>query len=387
MTPLGTIPFAGLRAGIVGVGMVGAVHADALRRLGVEVVGVVGSTPERAAAKGIAPAYPSIAALVRDAGAHVIHVASPNDRHLAQVEEALALGTHVICEKPLALDAAEARRMVELGEASGRVHCTNLNVRYYPLVREARERIRAGELGQVWNVHGRYIQDWLATPTDWNWRLDPLQAGELRAVGDIGSHWLDLAEFLTGQRIVEVFADLATVIPTRQRPDGPVESYAVASAAATVPVEVATEDICHILVRLDGGARGSCVLSQVSFGRKNDLRIEVDGSAGSLAWDAERNEDLWLGQRDGASQILRRQPTLMHPAAAAFTALPPGTSEGYADTFRELYRHVYEDIAQGRPSASPDYPTFADGLRSARICEAVAASAREQRWMRVDGEG
>jgi predicted dehydrogenase len=383
VTALGTRPFDGLRAGILGVGMVAAVHVDALRRLGVEVVGVVGSTPARAAAKDLAPVYTSARSLLADGKVDVIHVATPNHLHLTQVEEAIAAGVHVICEKPLAISAAEARRLSELAAASGRVHCTNFNIRYYPLVREAFHRIRGGELGRVWNVHGRYIQDWLATPTDWNWRLDSAQAGELRAAGDIGSHWLDLAEFLTGQRIEAVFADLATVIPVRQKPQGPVETYAVAGPSQTTPVRVETEDICHILLRFDGGARGACVLSQVSFGRKNDLRIEIDGEHGSLAWDAENNEELWIGRRDGPNQVLRRQPSLMHPAASPFTALPPGAGEGFADTFRELYRHVYDDIQRGAPSDKPGYPTFADGYRSVLICEAIAQSAREERWIEV----
>jgi predicted dehydrogenase len=384
VTPLGSRPFAGLRAGIVGTGMVAAVHADALRRLGVEVAASVGSTPERAAAKDIAPVFASVPDMLVDALVDVVHVTTPNHLHREQVEAALAAGAHVVCEKPLTTSTADARALTAMAEASGRVHCTNLNLRYYPLVREAHARIRAGEVGTIWNIHGRYIQDWLAGSGDWNWRLDAEQGGPLRAVGDVGSHWLDLAEFLTGQRVTAVFADMATAIPVRDRPTGPVETYTLAAAGETVPTPVATEDICHLLLRFDGGARGCCVLSQVSPGRKNDCRIEIDGSGGAIAWDAENAEELWLGRRDGPNQVLRRQPTLMHPSAAQFTALPPGCGEGYADTFRELYRHVYEDVMRGGPSDEPAYPTFADGLRCAVLCDAVAESARNGTWASVE---
>ncbi len=243
--------------------------------------------------------------------------------------------------------------------------------------------MRAGELGTVWNVHGGYLQDWLAEPTDWNWRLEPDKGGELRAVGDIGSHWMDLAQFVTGQRIVEVLADLATVIPVRRRPMGEVETFAAAADVERVDVPMTTEDLAHVLLRFDGGARGSFLVSQVSFGRKNALRFEVDGSVGALAWDGERNEELWLGRRDGPNQILQRNAALMHPVAAARTRLPVAHAEGYADTFRELYRAVYADVAAGGPAAEPDYPTFRDGHVENVLCDAVALSSRERRWVEV----
>src|ERR687887_2753636 len=207
-----------VRAGVVGTGFIGVVHVDALRRLGVEVTGVVGSSPERAQAKGVAPVYDSFEALLDDERVDVVHLTTPNHLHYPQVKQALAAGKHVVCEKPLATRAEESAELVELAEASGLVHCTNFNIRFYPMNQEARARIRAGELGDVWSVHGGYLQDWLATPTDWNWRLEPEKAGELRAVGDIGSHWLDLTQWLIGSRVVELLADLATAVLVRQRP-------------------------------------------------------------------------------------------------------------------------------------------------------------------------
>jgi len=372
-----------LKAGVVGTGFIGAVHADALRRLGVEVAGVVGSTPERAAAKGLAPVYESLDALLADGEVDVVHLTTPNHLHYPQVMQALAAGKHVVCEKPLALTSAESAELVELAERSGLVHCTNFNIRFYPVVQEARERVREGELGTVWNVHGGYLQDWLATPIDWNWRLEPDRGGELRAVGDIGSHWLDLAQFVTGQRIVEAFADLATAIPVRQRPVGEVETFAAAAGVERVDAPMTTEDVAHILLRFDGGARGALVVSQVSFGRKNCLRFEVDGSAGALAWDGERNEELWLGRRDGPNEVVQRDAALLHPLAATRTHLPVAHAEGFADTFRELYRAVYADVAAGGPSEQPDYPTFRDGHLQNVLCDAVALSNRERRWVEV----
>jgi predicted dehydrogenase len=290
----------------------------------------------------------------------------------------------VVCEKPLAVTSEESAELVELAERSGLVHSTNFNIRFYPIVQEARERVRAGELGEVWHVHGGYLQDWLALPTDWNWRLEPEKAGELRAVGDIGSHWLDLAQFVTGLRVTEVFADLATALPVRQRPLGEVETFARADDVEREDAPMSTEDLAHILVRFENGARGSCVLSQISTGRKNSVHFQVDGSAGALAWHGERHEELWLGHRESPNELLLRNPALMHPAAAARTHLPVAHAEGFADTFRELYRAVYADVARGTPSADPDYPTFRAGHVENVLADAVARSNRERGWVTVE---
>jgi predicted dehydrogenase len=303
--------------------------------------------------------------------------------HYEQTKAALAAGKHVVCEKPLALDASQSAELLELAQRSGLVHCTNFNIRFYPQCRQAREVVRAGRLGTVWNVHGVYLQDWLLKPTDWNWRLEPEKGGGLRAVADIGSHWLDLAQFLTGRRVVEVLADLATVIPVRQRPTGEVESFAAADDAERVPAPMATEDLAHLLVHFDDGAHGSTVLSQVSAGRKNTLTIEVDGSDGALTWSAERHEELWLGHRDRPNETLLRNPALMERATVTATSLPAGHAEGFADTFKDLYRVVYAAIAEGGMPDEPAFPTFADGHRENVIAEAIERSAAERRWVEV----
>jgi predicted dehydrogenase len=367
-------------AGVVGTGFVAGLHVDALRRLGVEVKGVVGSTPERARAKALAPAYESLDALLAD-DVDVVHVTTPNHLHYPQVKAVLAAGKHVVCEKPLALTTDESGELLELARASGLVHCTNFNIRFYPVVHHARALVRDGVLGRVWNVHGGYLQDWLALPTDWNWRLEAEKGGALRAVGDIGSHWLDLVEFVTGLRVAELCADLVTVIPVRRRPVGEVETFAAASGVERVDAPLQSEDVANILLRFEDDARGSLVVSQVSAGRRNSLRFQLDGSRGATAWDAERHEELWLGHRGRPNEILLRSPELLAPEAAVRTGLPAGHAEGFADTFKELYRAVYAAVERGGVPEEPDFPTFEDGHRAQVLGEAIAASNRERRWI------
>jgi predicted dehydrogenase len=372
-----------IRAGVVGTGFIGAVHVEALRRLGVEVVGVVGSSPDRARAKALAPVVDSYDALLADERVDVVHLTTPNHLHYPQVKRALGAGKHIVCEKPLAMTSEQSAELVELAERSGLVHCTNFNIRFYPQVQQARALVRDGVLGAVWNVHGGYLQDWLLLPTDWNWRLEPEKGGELRAVADIGSHWLDLVQFVVGVRVESLFADLATTIPVRRRPSREIETFAAAEDVEREDAPMATEDFAHILLRFEGGSRGALVVSQVSAGRKNSLRFEVDGSDGALAWDSEAPEELWLGHRDRPNELLLRNPALLEPAARATTSLPAGHAEGFADTFKELYRAVYRDVAAGGPSGEPDYPTFRAGHVENVLGEAIAQSNREQRWVEV----
>jgi predicted dehydrogenase len=372
-----------LRAGVVGTGFIGAVHVEALRRLGVEVVGVVGSSPERARAKTLAPVIDSYEQLLADERVDVVHLTTPNHLHYPQVKEALEAGKHVVCEKPLAMTSEQSSELLEQAERSGLVHCTNFNIRFYPQVQQARALVLDGAVGAVWNVHGGYLQDWLLLPTDWNWRLEPEKGGSLRAVADIGSHWLDLVQFVVGMRVESLLADLATTIPVRQRPAREIETFAAADDVEREDAEMATDDLAHILLRFEGGTRGSLVVSQVSAGRRNSLRFEVDGSTGALAWDSERNEELWLGHRGQPNELLLRDPALLAPEARSRTGLPAGHAEGFAETFKELYRAVYAAVAAGGPSEQPDYPTFADGHWENVLGDAVALSNRERRWVEV----
>jgi predicted dehydrogenase len=372
-----------LRAGVVGTGFIGAVHVEALHRLGVEVAGVVGSSPERARAKRLGPIIESYEELLADDRVDVVHLTTPNHLHYPQVKQALEAGKHVVCEKPLAMSSEQSADVVERARQSGRVHCTNFNIRFYAQVQQARALVQSGAVGTPWNVHGGYLQDWLLLPTDWNWRLEPEKGGRLRAVGDIGSHWLDLVQYVLGTRVESLLADLATVIPVRRRPAGEVETFAAAADIERVDAEMSTEDVAHILLRFENGARGSLVVSQVSAGRKNSLRFQIDGSQSAVAWDSERSEELWLGHRGEPNEFLLRDPTLFAPEARARTGLPAGHAEGFAETFKELYRAVYRAVAAGGPPDEPDYPTFVDGHWENVLGDAVALSNRQRRWVEV----
>jgi predicted dehydrogenase len=374
-------------AAVIGSGFIGTVHIEALRRLGITVRGLLGSTLERGARRaeqlGVPSAYASLADLLGDDRVEVVHVASPNHLHHPQVREILAAGRHVICEKPLALTSDQSGELVRLAAESGRVNAVNFNIRFYPLNQHVHELVAEGALGEVRLVTGRYFQDWLLLDSDWNWRLDPARGGALRAVGDIGSHWLDLLEFVSGQRVVAVMADLATFIPVRQEPAGPVETFSTERAAETVARRIATEDIATILVRFENGARGTVAISQLSPGRKNSLQYEIDGSTSAAAWDSEQPDQLWIGHRDRPNEILLRSPALMGPAGVAASALPGGHVEGFADTFRALFKAVYSDVASGGPAQRPTYPTFADGHDEMLVGDAVAESARRGAWTEV----
>lgn len=363
-----------VRAAVVGTGFMGRVHAESLARIGVRVVGVVGSSPERATAAGLADAYRSFDDMLADDRVDVVHICSPNHLHHEQAMAVLAAGKHVVCEKPLAMTTAQARELRDTARESGLVHAVNFVNRFHPLCADAAERVRSGGVGTVRLVTGVYLQDWLAEDTDWNWRLDPQLGGALRAVGDIGSHWLDLVGFVSGQRVDAVLADLTTVMPERRRPIGSIgETFARETAAETDAVDVTTEDTAGVLLRFEGGARGVLTLSQVSPGRKNHLEFELSGSTASLRWGAENPEQLWIGHRDGPNQLLLRD-TGDYPA---------GHAQGYADTFKAMHRAVYAAVAAGSPPDAPGYPTFDDGLEQARIGDAIAESARLGRWVSV----
>lgn len=378
-----------LNAAIVGAGFMGPAHAEALRRLGVNVIGILGSSEAKsrhaAEALGLARAYPSFDELLSDPSVNVVHVTTPNRFHFAQASAALKAGKHVLCEKPLAMNSRESAELVALARQSGCAAGVNYNIRFYPLCIEARERIARGELGQVLSVTGSYVQDWLLHPTDYNWRVLESEGGPLRAVADIGTHWLDLAQTITGLKVDAVCADLKTVFPTRQRPEGEVETFSgkVGQTASAQAVEITTEDQGGVLLRFAGGARGALWFSQVTAGRKNCLRFEIAGSRSALAWNSEQPDELWLGHRDRANELLPRDPGLISAAARRFTGYPGGHAEGYPDSFKQCFRAFYDYIAAGDFTAPQPFPTFADGHQEILLCEAILRSHREQRWIPV----
>jgi predicted dehydrogenase len=377
-----------IKAAVVGVGFIGVAHVEALRRLGVNVQGVVGSSPERARQKAalanLPPVYESYEACLADPGVDVVHLASPNHVHADQARDALAAGKHVVCEKPLALTSHETADLVDRARSSGRVNAVCFNMRFYPLCHQMRAMVTAGEVGEPRFITGGYLQDWLLLPTDWNWRLVPEKAGTLRAVADIGSHWLDLARFIIARRIVEVMADLHTFVPIRRHPAGPVETFASASVGEQLIEEkMSSDDGASIMLRFEGGARGLVAVSQVSAGRKNSVTIEVDGSEAALSWFSEDPDRLWVGHRGRANEILQRDPSLAAESVRRMIGYPGGHVEGYPDTFRALFAEVYGDIDQGGPSDIPTYPTFADGHDALCVTEAVARSSAKREWVSV----
>ena len=374
-------------AAVIGSGFIGTVHVAALRRIGVSVTGVLEASPDRGAAAaealGLDRSYASLDELLADDAVQVVHVTSPNHLHHPHAKAILAAGRHVVCEKPLAMTADESAELVRLAAASGLVHAVNFNLRFYPLNQHLSGVVRDGGLGAIRLVTGRYFQDWLLYDTDWNWRLERDHGGALRAVGDIGSHWLDLMSFVTGLRVEAVLADLATFIPVRRKPTGSVLTFSTEHAAETLPVEITTEDIATILLRFEGGARGSVAVSQLSPGRKNSLAFEIDGAAAAAAWDSEQPEQLWIGHRDVPNELLIRNPALMNDRGRAAARLPGGHVEGFADTFAAAFSAIYDDVRAGRPSADPLYATFADGHVEMLIGDAVLESSRRGGWVDV----
>jgi predicted dehydrogenase len=377
-----------LNAAIIGVGFVGRAHLEALRRLGIPVQGILGSTPERAkeAAKALRlpRAYSSLEELAADPSVQVVHLCTPNNLHFEEASQLLRAGKHVLCEKPLTLDSRESAALVSLVKEVHLVGGVAYNLRYYPLCHEARSLIKQGAIGQVRLVHGSFLQDWLLFPTDWNWRLEAKLGGELRAVSDIGTHWLDLMMWITGSRVSELCADLATVIPSRLRPKGRVESFQKASTTETEEVLVSTDDYASVLLHFENEAHGVMSVSQVSAGRKARLWFEINGSEGSLAFDSESPNNLWIGRRDRASELLPKDPALLSPEARGYAGYPGGHAEGYPDTFVQLFKDFYGYIAAGDLRAPRTFPTFETGHQELILCEAIAESAHKKGWVSLD---
>jgi len=372
-------------AAIVGLGFVGRAHLEALRRLGISVQGVLGSTPERSKSAGeshhLPRAYSSLAELVADASVHVVHLCTPNHLHFQEASQLLRAGKNVLCEKPLALDSRESAALVSLLKETRLVGAIAYNLRYYPLCQEARALIHKGAIGQVKLIHGSFLQDWLLFPTDWNWRLEAKLGGDLRAVSDIGTHWLDLVTWLTNSKVSELCADLATVLPTRRRPKGRVESFQKAAAVETEEVMISTDDYASVLLHFENEARGVMTVSQVSPGRKARLWFEIDGSEGSIAFDSESPNQLWIGRRDRACELLPKDPSLQSPESRGYAAYPGGHPEGYPDTFVQLFKDVYGYLAAGDLRAPRTFPTFETGHDELVLCEAIAESAQKKTWV------
>lgn len=377
-----------LNVGVVGSGFIGPAHVEGLRRLGIEIAGLAEITPERgqerAAAMNLKP-YASFDAMLADPAIDVVHITSPNHLHHLQAKAALLAGKHVVCEKPLAMNAAESAELVQLAAEKQLVNAVNFNIRFYPLAQQAHAMVQAKDLGDIYIVQGSYLQDWLLLPTDWNWRLEPGLGGEMRAVADIGSHWLDLVTFITGLQVEAVLADLKTFLPVRKKPAQPIDTFSgkLQTALEYIEQPIHTEDYATVLLRFHGGARGVLTVSQVSAGRKNRLFYEIDGARSALSWDSERPNELWVGHRERPNELLLKDPSLLLPEARQYASYPGGHNEGFPDTFKQMYSSVYRYLAAGDFSVKPDFATFEDGHQELVLGEAILQSAHEERWVEV----
>ena len=378
-----------LRTAVFGTGFMGRVHTEGIRRLGnVEVVAIAGSSEEKARKFADEVSVPGATGdyrtLLADPKLDAVHVCTPNALHFPMAMAALEAGKAVLCEKPLATTVAEAEQLVQKAKEKGLANCTFHNLRYYPMVQQMRRLREAGELGEIYAVQGTYSQDWLLYDTDWNWRIDTSANGRSRAFADIGTHWCDMVEHVTGQRITSLCADLQTFHKTRKRPKGSVETFSgktlQPSDYESVPID--TEDFAAVILRMGERTRGAFTVSQISAGRKNRLCLEIYGSKGSVTWDQEKPDELWMGQRNEPNRLVVKDPSLMLEAARGYADLPGGHSEGYDDTFKQLFRRFYRTVAD--KGAAVEYPQFVDGLRQLRILDKVLQSSQARAWVDLD---
>jgi predicted dehydrogenase len=376
-----------IRTAIFGTGFMGRVHLEAVRRLEfVEVAAIAGRNEEAARRLGAGFSIFKITTdyrdILRDPAIDAVHICTPNAQHFPMTKDALQAGKHVICEKPLATSVQDGRELVALAAQQGLRDCVCHNLRFYPMVQQMRALREAGDLGEILMVQGTYFQDWLLYETDWNWRVDASAGGPSRSMADIGSHWFDLAEHVTGLRVSSLCADLQTFHRTRKRPKHSVETFANKLLGPEDYIETAvdTEDFGAVIFHMGARTRGSVTASQVSAGRKNRFNIEIYGTRSSVAWNQERPDELWVGHRDTGNEILIKDPSLLKPQARAYADLPGGHSEGYDDTFKQLFRRFYASIGTG---GTPEYPQFVDGLRQLTILNAVLQSQGARAWVDV----
>ena len=377
-----------LQVAVIGTGFVGRVHVENIRRQNdAEVVAIADQTAEIAAgfgeALGVARTTGDYRELLDDPSIDAVHICTPNHTHFPIARDSVNAGKNVICEKPLAISTDEAAQLVELARAKGVVHATSYNLRFYPNVAQMRRMVETGQVGDILAAQGSYVQDWLFHETDYNWRLEPEVGGASRAMADIGSHWCDLLEHVTGRRITAVCAELATFHPVRKKPRKPIETYAgkMLQPEDYEDRPIVTEDFGAVLLRFDGRARGSFTVNQVAAGRKNRLQMEIYGTRCGLSWDGERPNELWIGHRDGNNQLLVKDPSLLEADARPFADLPGGHAEGYADTFKQFFRRFY--AACRDRSLAGDLPGFDAGLRQLHLVEAVLRSNSAGEWVSV----
>jgi len=383
-----------LRAGVIGTGFIAPVHIEALKRLGVQVTAICGSTANaRATAEkwGIPEVYGDYdyQSMYQSPNVDVVHITSPNKVHVEQSLAALKAGKHVVCEKPLGMNTRETARLLRATRRSDRVFAVNYMCRFFPAVLQMRQLVRSGALGRVIHVQGHFFQDWLLKQTDFNWRLLSSEGGKLRAVGDIGTHWIDAVSFILGARARSVFATLETFHKTRLRPKGPVQTFAKADPKKMKRYQVDTEDFASVLLQFGkadhphvNGVHANASVSQVAAGWKCSLYLGIYGSEGSVQWDFQQPNEIVLGRRDEPNQILQRGTPGFLEDIAHFTDYPGGHPEGFPDSHKMHYRAVYEHIASNRRTPRL-FADADDGHHEVRLCEAILKSSRTRRWQSV----
>ena len=374
--------------GLIGPGFIAPHHIDAVRRLGfVDVVAIAGSSSASAEQKAkllnVGRSYGCYQDLIADPDITVVHNTTPSYLHFPISLAVIEAGKHIISDKPLAISAKEGAKLRDAAAAAGVVNAVTFNYRGNPLVQQARLMAEQDDIGRVFFIHGQYLQDWMTDSTVYSWRSDPAKSGPSSALADIGSHWCDLAEHMTGARITSVLADLTTVVTTRYSAGSSAEAFSNRSDAERVPVEVSGEDLASVLVRFDNGAKGCLSVGQVLPGHKNGLQIELNGRKGSLRWNQERQNELWIGRHDQPNSVMDKQPSLMLPDAASYAHLPAGHQEGWADAFRNVIGDVYEWVRTGTKPAT--VCTFANAHRTCMVVEAMLKSYQMGCvWQNVD---
>ncbi|WP_020531674.1 Gfo/Idh/MocA family protein [Flexithrix dorotheae] len=379
-----------IKVAVAGVGFIGPAHIEALRRIpNIEVVAMFhpfeDEAKEKAIDLGIPNAYADYAAMLDKEELDCVHVCTPNNLHFEMSKLALEKGIHVVCEKPLATTVAEAEELVALAESKGLVNAVHFNIRYYPIVRQMKTLREKGQLGEIYSIMGSYLQDWLFLETDYNWRLEPDKSGDSKAIADIGSHLMDVIEYISGLKITQVMADFSTIHKTRKKPLKPVETYSgkMLKPEDYADVPINTEDYASVLLRFDNGNKGVVTVSQVAAGRKNRLSLEIAGSNETYSWCSESPNDLWIGKRDTPNQMLMRDPSLFEAEARSVVSFPGGHNEGFPDTSKQIFKEIYADVRAGKPSANPTYPVFKDGLRELLLCDKIVESHKKEAWVTI----
>jgi predicted dehydrogenase len=375
-----------IKAGIVGMGFIGPIHLEALRRLGYMDVCIatsnIESSKKSAEENNVSEYYSDWQELIEKSGIDVIHICTPNSLHYPIAKKAMEKGIHVICDKPLTLDIEEAKELTETAKQTGVINAVTFNTFYYPLVQQSATMIHNCQLGNINYLQGFYLQDWLLHDSDYNWRVESVYGGPSRVIGDIGSHCLFMIQKIIGQKIIKLYADFNTFVPSRKKPRGKIETYQKNTDLNCEEIAVDTEDQATLLLEFDRGARGVFIGGQTFPGRKNKLGFEIYGSEKSLAWDAENPNFLQIGERSTANMVLMKDFNLLEQNAARMCDFTGGIQEGFAETWKNLMKVIYSAIQKGKHTEGV-YPTFEDGLHMQKIVNASYNSSVMKQWVEI----